>query len=51
MWERIKAELEEVDVESLGFDHPICSRVLDVKSEPCLCHFATFLRNLSRSIS
>ena len=34
MWERIETELEEVDVESLGFDHPICSGVLDVKSKP-----------------
>lgn len=34
MWERIETELEEVDVESLGFDHPICSRVLDIRSEP-----------------
>ena len=23
MWERIEMELEQVDVESLGFDHPI----------------------------
>ncbi|CAI2196612.1 10519_t:CDS:1, partial [Funneliformis geosporum] len=30
---RIETELEEVDIESLGFDHPICSGVLDVKSE------------------
>ncbi|CAG8644088.1 12923_t:CDS:2, partial [Gigaspora rosea] len=34
MWERIEAELEEVDVESLGFDHSICSGVLDAKSKP-----------------
>lgn len=34
LWERIEAELEEVDVESLGFGHPICSGVLDAKSEP-----------------
>ena len=34
MWKRIGTELEKVDVESLGFDHPICSRVLDIKSEP-----------------
>src|SRR5277367_781657 len=34
MWERIMTELEEVNVESLGFDHPICSGVLDIKSEP-----------------
>ncbi|CAG8753446.1 1241_t:CDS:2, partial [Dentiscutata erythropus] len=25
---------KEIDVESLGFDHPICSGVLDAKSEP-----------------
>ena len=34
MWERIEMELEQVNVESLGFDHPICSGVLDIKSEP-----------------
>ena len=34
MWERIETELEEVDIKSLGFNHPICSEVLDVKSEP-----------------
>ena len=34
MWERIEMELEQVDVESLEFDHPICSRVLDIRSEP-----------------
>jgi hypothetical protein len=34
MWERIETELEEVDVGSLGFDHPICSGVLDIRSEP-----------------
>ena len=34
MWEKIEMELEQVDVESLGFDHPICSGVLDIRSEP-----------------
>ncbi len=34
MWERIETELEEVDVESLGFDHPIYSEVLDIRSKP-----------------
>ena len=34
MWERIEMELEQVDVESLGFDHPIYSGVLDIRSEP-----------------
>src|SRR6266480_7102664 len=33
MWERIETELEEVDVKSLGFDYPICSGILNVKSE------------------
>ncbi|CAI2199152.1 13270_t:CDS:2, partial [Funneliformis geosporum] len=33
MWERIETELGEIDVENLGFDHPICSGVLDIKSE------------------
>jgi len=34
MSERIEMELEEINVENLGFDHPICSGVLDIKSEP-----------------
>ena len=34
MWERIEMELEQVDVESLEFDHPICSRVLNIRSKP-----------------
>ena len=34
MWKTIGTELEKVDVESLEFDHPICSEVLDIKSEP-----------------
>ncbi len=27
-------ELNNMNVENLGFDHPICSGVLDIKSEP-----------------
>ncbi|CAG8706893.1 9076_t:CDS:2, partial [Acaulospora morrowiae] len=34
MWERIETELKEINVEDLGFDHPICSGVLDIKSVP-----------------
>ena len=34
MWERIKMELEQINVENLGFDHPICSGVLDIKLKP-----------------
>jgi hypothetical protein len=34
MWERIEMELNNINVENLGFDHPICSGVLDAKSEP-----------------
>ncbi len=34
MWERIGMELEKVNVKILGFDHPICFRVLDIKSKP-----------------
>ena len=34
MWEIIETELEEINVENLRFDHPICSGVLDIKSEP-----------------
>ncbi len=34
MWEKIEMKLEEINVENLGFDHLICSDVLDIKSEP-----------------
>ncbi|PKC01273.1 hypothetical protein RhiirA5_426983 [Rhizophagus irregularis] len=34
MWERIETELEKINVEDLSFDHPICSGVLNIKSEP-----------------
>ena len=34
MWERIRIELEKIDIKSLRFDHPIYSEVLDIKSEP-----------------
>lgn len=34
MWVRIEKELENVDVQSLGFDHPICSGVFDTEFEP-----------------
>ncbi|RGB23829.1 hypothetical protein C1646_773944 [Rhizophagus diaphanus] len=34
MWEKIEMELGEIDVENLEFNHPICSDVLDIKSEP-----------------
>jgi len=34
MWKRIEMELEQVDVESLRFDHPICSGVLNIRSKP-----------------
>ena len=27
-------ELEKINVENLEFDHPICSGILDIKSEP-----------------
>jgi len=33
MWERIETELEEINVENLGFDHLICSGILDIKLE------------------
>jgi len=33
MWERIGMGLERVNVGDFGFDHPICSGVLDIKSE------------------
>jgi hypothetical protein len=34
MWERIEMELNNINVENLGFDYPICSGVLNIKSEP-----------------
>ncbi|CAI2199770.1 16633_t:CDS:1, partial [Funneliformis geosporum] len=43
MWKIIEIELEEINVEHLEFDHPICSGVLDIKSEP--------FTNISRSVS
>ncbi len=27
-------EFNNINVENLGFDHPICSKILDIKSEP-----------------
>jgi hypothetical protein len=34
MWKRIEVELDKINVENLGFDYPICSGVLNIKSEP-----------------
>src|SRR6266540_5096004 len=34
IWKRIKMEFNNINVENLGFDHPICSKILDIKSEP-----------------
>ncbi|CAI2183708.1 9672_t:CDS:1, partial [Funneliformis geosporum] len=34
MWERIEMNLKKINVKNLGFDHSICSDVLDIKSEP-----------------
>ena len=54
MWERIEMELEEINVENLRFDHPICSGVLDIKSEPLQIYqgqFVIFLRNHFKNIS
>ena len=34
MWEKIEIELEEINVKNLGFDHPICSGILDIKLKP-----------------
>ena len=34
MWERIEIEFNNMNIENLGFDHPICSGVLNIKSEP-----------------
>ncbi len=34
MWERIEMELNNMNVENLGFDHLIYSEVLNIKSEP-----------------
>ena len=43
MWERIETELEEINVENLGFDHLICLGILDIKSEP----FTNMLESVS----
>lgn len=34
MWERVETELHDIKVEELGFDHPLCSGILDIRSEP-----------------
>ncbi|CAG8559672.1 10779_t:CDS:2, partial [Scutellospora calospora] len=34
MWERVETELHYIKVEELGFDHPLCSGILDIRSEP-----------------
>src|SRR6266542_857560 len=34
MWKRIEMELNNINVENLEFDYPICLGVLDIKSEP-----------------
>src|SRR2546421_7153516 len=33
MWEKIEMELNNINVENLGFDHPICLEILNIKSE------------------
>ena len=43
MWERIETELKEINVENFRFDHPICSGILDIKSES--------FTNMPRSVS
>ncbi|KAF0419887.1 hypothetical protein F8M41_007119 [Gigaspora margarita] len=34
LWTEIEKELDNINVKELGFDHPICSGILDVSSEP-----------------
>ncbi|CAG8631527.1 7966_t:CDS:2 [Diversispora eburnea] len=34
MWERVETELHDIKVGELGFDHPLCSGILDIRSEP-----------------
>ncbi|RGB22340.1 hypothetical protein C1646_776250 [Rhizophagus diaphanus] len=34
IWKKIEIELEEINIENLRFDHPICLGVLDIKLEP-----------------
>ncbi|CAG8784431.1 4899_t:CDS:2, partial [Racocetra persica] len=34
MWERVETELHDINVSELGFDHPLCSGILDIKSKP-----------------
>ena len=33
MWEKIETKLEEINMKNLGFDHLICSGILNIKSE------------------
>ncbi|CAG8615083.1 5815_t:CDS:2 [Paraglomus occultum] len=34
MWENVKNELAKLDLSKLGYDHPVCSGILDCESEP-----------------
>ncbi|CAJ0759941.1 1934_t:CDS:2 [Entrophospora sp. SA101] len=34
MWEKVKNELGKLDLSKLGYDHPVCSGILDCESEP-----------------
>ena len=50
MWERIEMELEQVNVENLGFDFPE-SLISNLNLlQRCLDRFVMFLRSLSKNI-
>ncbi|CAG8786330.1 16491_t:CDS:1, partial [Dentiscutata erythropus] len=34
MWKNIENELEKIQIEELGYDHPLCSGILDDSSKP-----------------
>ncbi|RIB02957.1 hypothetical protein C2G38_827001 [Gigaspora rosea] len=34
MWKKVKNELGKLDVSKLGYDHPVCSGILDYESKP-----------------
>ena len=36
MWEEVEARLKEINVEDLGYDHPLCSGILDDGSVPII---------------
>ncbi|CAG8740217.1 5728_t:CDS:2, partial [Dentiscutata erythropus] len=46
MWEKIDLELQHANVEKLGFDHPLCSGILNITLEP----FTKILKSFHKSL-